>query len=263
MTLSFRIPALAWLALGAAAGSPTAVWAGLPLDPSNFPDLAQLLSTTFANPVLRTVGTLGDHRPYDGASLPLDGMGMEFSLETTLVRVPESFLTALQTVGVTTTLPDSIPVPRAQVRKRFGSHLGAGVSWAQYQGYKIWGGDAKLVLDQPEEGLVWAIRICYATTTLGFAKAQTWSPQIVASKPLMFAETYIGAGAQLVTGSIEFTQTVLGHTFSASQAGSASQFVAFMGVQFKPVNPGFQITVEGAYNSAGLPTLGVRTGVAF
>lgn len=261
-----RSSALTWLlalALSVVSFPEASRAAGLPLDPSNFTDLSALLAQSFADETVRMVGTLTDHRAYDPASN--SGSMLEAGIELTLIRVPQSFITELESVGLTDTssIPPSLPLPKLHARVSLGPRFSVGASALRYQAYEIYGGDLKLVVAQPEEGVSWALRLAYSQATLGIASTKTWTPQVQISKPLTFAEPYLGLGYQLLSGKVTVEQEVMGFTLTASKTGTARQPFAFLGLQIRPTRPGFLISVEGAYNPAGLPTLGAKVGLTF
>jgi hypothetical protein len=144
-----------------------------------------------------------------------------------------------------------------------GPRFSGGGSALKYQAYEVYGGDLKLVVAQPEEGVSWALRLAYSQATLGVASTKTWTPQVQLSKPLTFAEPYLGLGYQLLSGKVTVEQEVMGIPLTASKTGTARQPFAFLGLQIRPTRPGFLISVEGAYNPAGLPTLGAKVGLTF
>ncbi len=259
---SRRLVAQALLLLWAG-GTPFARADGLPLDPSNFTDLSALLAQSFADETVRMVGALTDHRAYDPAAN--SGSMLEAGIELTLIRVPQSFITELESVGLTDTssIPPSLPLPRLHARVSLGPRFSVGASALRYQAYEVYGGDVKLVVAQPTEGVSWALRLAYSQATLGVASTRSWTPQVLLSKPLTFAEPYLGLGYQLLYGKVTVEQDVMGIPVTASKAGTARQPFAFLGLQIRPTRPGFLVSVEGAYNPAGLPTLGAKVGLTF
>jgi len=265
--MELRSPAravAAGLALATGVAALPAVADGtLPLDPSRFPDPSKLLSDAVVSSSVRTVGALGDHRPYDPASLSPDGAGFELGAEVSLVHVPAAFKTALSDAGLTSAsnLPDAVPVPRIHLRKRFGKATSIGLSGIKYRNYQIFGGDVKFVMAQPEEGPGWALRLAYSTATLGFVSTTTITPQFVVSRALDFFEPYVGGGWQLCSGKVDISSATPAGLSPKSRTGSASQGIGFLGIAYKPKDMLIQFALEGAFNTGGAPTLGVRTGI--
>ena len=271
-----RFPARAelgtvWMAvlgivIGGFASSRDAQASGLPLDPSQFANLANLLDPLLVSSAIRSVGGIADHRPYDPATVPIErGSGIELSVEVSLIKVPPDFIAALGRAGISdpTSIPPALPIPRLQLRKSLGDSASLGLSAISYKNYKIYGGDLKVVLSQPEEGVSWGARITYASAELGFVKTRTVSPQLLLSKPLEFAEPYMGAGWQIINGSLNLDVNVLGTRFQASKDASMNSFFAFMGLMIRPAPMGLLLVMEGSYNQGGTATLGGRVGLAF
>src|SRR4051812_27123245 len=89
--------------------SSTAQAAGLPLDPSQFPDPNSLISPALANAVTKTVGLGTDHRSYESAT-PLGNMiGLDLGFSVTIAHVPPDFGKALEAAGLSGVSASSIP----------------------------------------------------------------------------------------------------------------------------------------------------------
>ena len=240
--------------------------AGLPLDPSQFSNLANLLDPVLVSSAVRTVGGLADHRPYDPVTIQAErGLGFELGLEATLVKVPPDFTASLIRAGISSpnSIPPALPMPKLHIRKSLGDAFSVGVSGIFVNSYKIIGGDAKIVLSAPEEGVSWGLRLAYSSAELGFVKTRTWSPQLLISKSLEFAEPYLGTGWQFINGSISLDADIMGIPFQASRDATLNQFFAFMGLMIRPTSTGLLLAVEGSYNHGGTSTLGAKVGLAF
>ena len=250
---------LFWLWLGSAVARADSQ---LPLDPSQFADLNQLLSPTITNGFVTTVGLLSAHRPYEPATGLGTSFGVDIGIEVTLVKIPKAFNDALAAAGTSQSLSDipSIPVPKISIHKG-----DLGFSGVQYLNYKIYGGDVKLVVSNPTEGPTWALRFNYTWSAIGFVFAKTYEPQLLISRKLDFADPYIGFGYQVVRGKISadinFADGIPSQHIEGSGGGTAAQFLC--GLSMRIPGLGVRLTMEGAYNSAGASTLGTKVGVSF
>jgi hypothetical protein len=134
------------------------------------------------------------------------------------------------------------------------------------------GGDLKIVLFSAEEGLTWAIRgsYNYNNVTLSYSgqtfkiNSSTVGAQVLVSRKLSFADPYLGAGFQYVTGGLQTTVTlpVLGDQ-TVKESGKSQGASFFCGVDIKVPNVGFEITLEGAYSPYGMNSLGTKIGFSF
>lgn len=247
----------------------TALAQSLPLDTSLFSDPSQLLPAGTATEIIKTVGQFADQRPYEPASPLGTSAGVDLGIEVTLMRVPDSFTAKLQEAGVSsgTELPPAVPLPRIHLHKGIGKRVDIGVSWIGYQDYRIYGGDVKVVLFNPDQGPVWALRLGYANARLGFVFSKTWTPQLLISRPLHFAEPYLGIGYQIITGKIAVPVPLPApfddQAATINSEGKAQSFMAFTGVGFTLGPTGIRLTLEGAYNQKGAHTLGTKVGLRF
>ncbi|MBI3534583.1 MAG: hypothetical protein HY072_03735 [Deltaproteobacteria bacterium] len=118
---------------------------------------------------------------------------------------------------------------------------------------------------QPSEGPTYAIRLCYAASSLGFAKTKTLSPQVLVSRRVNFADPYLGVSFQYTLGSIEIPIELEDGTQVGTLKGTehASAWNAFLGIQLKAPNLGLQLTLEGSYSTVGMHTLGTKFGFSF
>lgn len=246
--------------------------ASLPIDPTQFTDPNSLLSDSTVKALVKTVGLLSDHRPYEPATgLKIISLG----IEATFVKLPLDLKSELESSGLSSTnLPPAVPVPKAHFRIGLGGRADFGVSGIVFKGMRIVGGDFKFVLYEPEEGLTWAMRVAYSVSSLLIVKSQTVSPHLLVSKRLAFAEPYLGIGAQFIKGSVtipleELIPSDLPPELAAAasdgeiskDSSGISGFMSFMGLalNFGPVP--IRLTMEGGYSSLGGNTLGVKFGV--
>jgi hypothetical protein len=258
--------AVAFLSAGAlVTTAPRARADGIPgFDPSLFADPSSLISQNVANTLITVLGLATDHRPYEPATALGTAVGLSIGTEVTLVKIPPSLAQALEDSGAgDVETPPIVPVPRLQVHKGLSPYAEVGGSWISYQGYRVYGGDGQLTVWQPEEGPTVALRFSYTDAKLGFAHTRTWSPAIVVSRALDFADPYIGAAYEYTKGRLEFTQDVLGFPVSVKKDGYGHGFLAFTGVQMRVPVLGVQLTLEGAWSSAGLDSLGTKVGLRF
>lgn len=254
-------------------------------------DLGAILPDPVGNILVKTLGILLDHRPYQGAS-PRGKSGWDFGVEATLVHLPADLNSSLESVGMSAPSSSSIgalPSAKIHLTRGMSDKVDIGFSGLYYPGILIWGANLKFNLIQPEEGLAWAFRFGYSDTSIDLSKmgfsglpvdvggvnigtanlkvgTQTLSPQIVASKRLTFAEPYIGGGVQWTRGQIEVpvhidvsgeTQTLTTKTYYAYQA------MAFTGVNFLLDPLGIRLAFEGAYGHQGMHSLGLLIGFSF
>lgn len=242
----------------------------LPLDPSQFSNPSALIQGPIANGIVDTVGQLADDRPYEPATPLGNTLGLDIGVELTLIKIPDAFNNALASVGLNqpfTTIP-SIPLPKLNIHKGWTDHVDLGFSGVQYLNYKIYGGDLKFVVYNPDEsegGLTWALRFCYSYANVGFVTTNTYTPQILISRKLVFADPYMGVGYQVVRGKIDFSFTpnssIPAQEISASGSGSAG--LGFVGLSMRMPGLGVRVTLEGAYNTGGASTLGTKVGIGF
>lgn len=234
-------------------------------DPSAFPDPSSLIQQTVADAVVLSTGIATDHRPYEPAT-PLGALpGLSFGLDLTITQVSDLLRDALTSAGLSgDDLPPALPVPRLHLQKGLGQKLSVGASWLNFRGYRVYGGDIKFAVWQPEEGPTIALRLCYSSSVLGYARAQVWNPQILISRALDFADPYMGVGYVMSAGKIEFTYEVApGFPVTLTKAGTGSALAAFLGVQLRVPMVGLQIALEGSYSTVGMNTLGMKFGFRF
>jgi hypothetical protein len=260
-----RCAAVAFLTLVLRAAWPAAAAASaLPLDPSLFPDPNSLLTPSIRNAIIKTVGFAADHRPYEPATPLGTKIGLDLGIEASLVKIPDDFFTALSEAGLGG--QDSItflPVPRFHLHKGLGERAGFGLSAIVYQGFRVYGADFKVVFLKPEEGPTAAFRICYAQASVQVVSTKTYTPQLLISRALDFADPYLGVGYQYARGTVTISQEILGQTITATGDGTARGLMAFTGVSFRIPAIGFNIVLEGTYATAGTQLLGTKFGFSF
>jgi hypothetical protein len=255
--MGLRLPALIILACASQARAAPIVF-----DPSSFPDPSQLISEDLANSAARAMGLVADHRPYEPATTLQPPIGLDLSVELTLIKVPEDFLQELEELGMASAeLTSAIPVPRLNVHKGLGTRAEVGFSYISYRGYRIAGGDFKVNVSRPDEGPAWALRFIYNTASMGFLSTKSYTPQLLISRPLDFAEPYLGIGYQYATAEIAVELDPLLPVATAQGRGGG--FMSFLGVGLRIPMLGVKITLEGAYSQPGAHSLGLKSGLCF
>jgi len=282
MLTSERLRTFTFLLLLAVAGSlcvaPRAHALGeLPigLDPNS------LVSDDIVNAVVGLIGIGFQHRPYEPAT-PLGLMvGMDLSVEATLVKIPDSFFATLAANGAgsaSAPIP-SLPMARLHLHKGFGEFVDLGGSALVILGNKILGGDAKVVFLQGEEGPTYAFRFCYTYVDLSFSgvnvSTKTYAPQLLMSRQMDFADPFLGVGLEYSTGALDGSRTpdapagvvlppgVTMPTVTIHKTGIAYGGQVFGGVSLRIPRSGLRMTIEGSYNTAGTSTLGLKSGFTF
>ncbi len=246
--------------ISALVSTPCFAAATIPFDPSNFPDPSDLISDSLANSAARAMGLVADHRPFEPATTLQPPVGLDLSVEMTLIKVPEDFIQELEDLGMAETeLETALPVPKLNVHKGLGTRAEVGFSYISYQGYKIAGGDFKVNISKPTEGPAWALRFIYNTATMGFLSTKSYTTQLLISRPLDFAEPYLGVGYQHATAEIS-VELVPGAP-PATATGKGGGFMSFLGVGLKIPMLGVRLTLEGAYSQPGAHSLGLKVGL--
>jgi hypothetical protein len=237
---------------------------GAPIDASLIVDTSEI--NAVLNPIVKTAGIFSDHRPYEPATPLGYQVGLDLSAEVTLVKLPEDLL-ALQGGGSSQD-SEQMPMPalKLHLHKGLGESVDLGLSFMALLGNRMIGGGIKVVLVNPEEGPTWAFRVNYSTAHLKYElvniDTQTITPQLLISRRLPFADPYLGVGYQFVYGSATvdlpepFPDILLGRTMARS-------FMAFTGVGLRIPRLGLKFTLEGAYSSVGMHSLGTKIGFNF
>jgi hypothetical protein len=251
-------------------------------------DISDYLPSSTTGPILKSVGLLTAHRPYQGASSLLGegatGMGLDLGIEATLMGIPSD----LTIPGTDTSIPlASLPIAKLHLSKALGPSLDFSFSGILYKSTYIAGGAAKILLYRPTEGFEWALRGGLSFTSFnlsevtgqtlpiedgGFTigemqpvfRTQNFTLHVVASHVMDFAEPYIALGANstraqlasIVTlNAVEADQTL------TTEAVSQTTGEAILGVRFRIPAIGLRLGIEGSYNSAKMHTLGLMIGV--
>jgi len=237
------------------------------LDPNN---LGGFLPNAVANAAIKTFGIWFAHRPYQGATSIFDEDSFELSIELSAIHLGGDLSSALVASGMGGGQSASIPLPIANIhfRKAISQSMDVGISGLIYDKQSTFGGDVKIVLAEPEEGLAQAVRIGYSTASaslLYLKNVSSFNLEYLVSRKLESAEPYLGVGGRYITGSISipFNIAPVG-AFTLSKSGSGETAYAFTGIRFKIFGPkGLIFDTEGSYDVSGFSSLGILIGLAF
>ena len=242
--------------------------AGIPFSISDYGDPSAFLTSDVTDPIIKTIGLVTEHRPMDPATPLGTSLGLDLGLAVAATKIPDDFWTAAKKAGYnddSATGGLAVPVPRLMLHKGIGQSAGLGVSYLGYKNYNIYGADFKYTIYQDDEGPTYAVRLCYTKLKLAIFETTTWSPQILASKKMSFADPYIGIGYSSVTGKIVIPINVpaLDQSTTIKGEGKGRALSAFTGVRFFFDLIALELTLEGSYSTAGADTLGLKFGFAF
>jgi len=238
-------------------------------DAFTLPSIDDLVSPTLQTEAARLAGVLSQHRPYQGAT-PLGTLpGLDAFLEVSLVQVPQGLIDELAASGLGATLPlRTLPVAKLHAHKGIYPRVDIGASYFRLLKYRIYGGDLKWAVWLPDEGPTVALRLCYSNASLDYLTSETWSPQIVVSRKLDFAEPYLGLEYTWISGGIHGKQiqdvsgtpVEIAIDIDGIRATSAS---AFMGLNLRVPVVGLKLGIEGAYSFVKAHSLGVQLGLSW
>jgi hypothetical protein len=260
-----RPPVLLMLCLALGAMPWTARGGGLPFDPSSL-TAADLGATDLVKALTLLVGVAGDHRPQLGAD-PLNdvGAGVELGVQAAALTISPETQATMSKYGLPNSLP-VMPMGKVTLEKGLSKSLDVGLSFIGYAGTFGAGGDVKLVIVHSTEGPSVALRACYGFVSIHqdvTVNTDTWTPEVVLSRRLDFAEPYIGLGEQLIKSSISRTFTVGPISQKFTFPGHATAFLAFVGVGFRVGPTGVKISMEGQYSGVGMHGLAAKVGFQF
>lgn len=216
-----------------------------------------------ADVFIKSVGLVTAHRPYEPATPLGSQIGLDLGVEITLLKAPSELADALTQLGAN--LPIAVlPIPRFHLHKGLGEWAEFGVALISFHGYRIYGGDFKVAVSMPSEGPTWALRLGYSDTKMEWVSTRTWSPQLLVSRKLDFADPYLGLGWSFSTGHIDYPLTFNGVSLgSLHYDGKGSSFGSFIGIQFKVPSLGLRIVLEGSYSAQGAHGIGTNIGFGF
>jgi hypothetical protein len=246
---------------------------GLPFDI----DVNSLVSDDVVKALVNLIGFSLQHRPYEPATPLGTAVGLDISVEATMIKIPDGFFQTMASSGFplgTTPIP-SLPMAKLHLHKGFGDVFDLGGSALYLLGNKVLGADAKFVFLQGEEGPTYAFRFCYTYTDLSVSginiSTKTLSPQILMSRQMEFADPYLGVAFEYALGDLDGAAPTSvtanlppGITIPpVHKSASAFGGMAFGGVSLKIPRSGLRITLEGSYNTAGTSSMGLKTGFTF
>lgn len=236
----------------------------------SIPSIDDLISPTLQSEAIRAAGVLAAHRPYQPATPLGTSLGLDTMLEVTLIQLPESLFTELANAGLNANLPlTTLPMAKLHTHKGLTSNIDGGFSYIAFLKYSIYGGDAKWAFYVPEEGPTWALRLCYTQSNLDYLRTKAWSPQLLVSRKLNFADAYLGLEYTWITGRIVGSQTqevAPGVPVTVSidiRDIKATSSSAFLGLGLRIPGIGVKISMEGAYSFVKAHSLGLQLGTSW
>lgn len=237
--------------------------------PFELPSLGDLATPALQKEAVRMAGILGAHRPFQPATPLGTSPGVEAAVTATMVQIPQKFFDELAAAGVSSSFSiRTLPVAKLQVQKGILPNVDVGASYLGLPQVRIYGADVKWAFLHPEEGPTWALRLCYSQATIRYFRVKSWSPQLVVSRKLNFADAYLGAEATWMTGRIRGSETVSGpggsvtSTIDVSGVRSDSAS-AFLGLVLRIPVIGARFAIEGAYSFVKAHSLGASVGISW
>lgn len=236
------------------------------IDPNIF---SNLVPKAVIDSLIKTTGVYASHRAYQGATSIYNYNSLDVYVEATLMKVGSALPDALAANGLNTssvTNTPGVPTAKIHIRKAFNQYFDLGVSGINYRGQSIYGGDAKIVLYDPEEGPSFGLRLgyTYMDVPVLYTKSHVFNPELVVSRKLYFAEPYLGAGYRYITGKISIPINILGTIKNYNASGTASDQYVFTGIFFRIFGPqGLRLGIEGTFDFGGFSSLGMVFGFGF
>jgi hypothetical protein len=239
------------------------------IDPNN---LSGAIPQNLANEAIKMFGIYSAHRPYSGATSLGHVNSLDFLIEASLVKLGPGLIDALKADGIAgapIAVP-AVPMAKIQIRKALGERADFGISGLYYRGQSVIGGDLKIVLQDAEEGVSIALRfgLTYAEVPYAYIKnCTTYSPELLISQRMSFAEPYLGIGGRYVTGTVLVPfkgSPPFFPDFSVEKSGHGATGYAFTGVYFRILGAqGLRLGIEGSYDLSGFDTMGAVVGLGF
>jgi hypothetical protein len=240
------------------------------------------LANEVVNAAVKSIGNVFAHRAYEPATPMTTQYHLDVGIEAGVIQLPRDLSNAFLNAGLSVEMPPVFPMIKyLNVHKSLSDSLDIGGSYVAYMRYVAWALEAKLAVYQPEEGPTWAIRFCYTNTNLPIGdsslegltgslslNAKTFSPQILISKKLDFADPYLGVGYNYILGTVKFEVSGTPAAGVAIQdttevTGRGQNFVSFMGVSFTVPHIGLRLVLQGEYSPAGYNSVGSKIGIRF
>ena len=237
----------------------------------NAPLISSVLTTSQIQALVTTLAIAYEHRAYSPATPLGTNFGLEAGLEATAVKVPDTFTAALASLGAGSALPLPVfPAVKIAAHKGLGS-FDVGVSGLWYLGSYFVGGDLKLCIFNPPEGINVALRANYNYLNLILLSPLLFHSHIISGEILIsrnlgkYFDPYIGAGFHYALGDIStsLTVTVLGvtQTFTETVNTSGTAYNGFMGVSIILGPTAIRLAAEMAYSSVGMFYAGTKLGI--
>ncbi len=225
------------------------------LDPAEFQNAAALLVESTVAAVIKTVGLSGEFRPILGATPPGGLSGTNLGLVVHVSETPSEFTDALVAAGYNKPPFSSLPAGHIILQQRLASFWTIGLGYLKYDDFKLMGANTQFSWET-DEGPSFALRVNYSKNELGFVKTQTWSPRLVASKPLLFFEPFVGVGYTSTQGTLTIPLTIAGQAVTVNAKGAVSAFNAFGGLILNLA--ALSIAFEGTYSTTGINGVGAQ-----
>lgn len=241
-------------------------------------NLAAFLTADVVTPLVTTFGIVFDHRPLEPATGLGTQVGLDFGMEVDLVQIPSSYGRALAKLGGESANLTLLPALKVlNLHKGISDSVDFGGSILSYQNYLVWAVELKVVVFNPEEGATWAIRLSRNSVHVPLGNTQlagesidvalgavTWTPELVVSRKLDFADPYIGVGYQYVTGSVDVSNSSgISIPGLDSIKGGGGGALGFIGLSLKPPHLGLRLTLETAFSIIGYNSLSAKLGFSF
>lgn len=239
------------------------------IDPNN---LSGAIPQNLANEMVKMFGIYAAHRPYSGATSIGHVNSLDFVIETSLVKLGSGLIDALKADGIAGSpiAVPAVPMAKIQIRKALGERADFGISGLYYRKQSVIGGDLKIVLQDAEEGVSVALRLGFTYSEVPYAyikNCSTYSPEVVISQRMSFAEPYLGIGGRYITGTILVPfqgSPPFFPNFSVEKSGHGATGYAFTGVFFRILGAqGLRLGIEGSYDLSGFDTMGAVVGFGF
>lgn len=241
---------------------PAQAWAFSFVDPSNYSQLT--LPDDLKQMLAMTAGVTADHRPMQGADPLTDvGAGLDIGVEASIVNTSPDFPTVMEKYGISASGITFLPMGRVIVSKGIGPRSDLGLSLIAYAGYLVVGADFKVIILKAEEGPSLALRLAWATARINPVETTTWTPQILLSRRLDFADPYIGVGFHYITGTVSFPVTVGPVTKTLTGDTSTTAFVSFIGVGLRLGPTGVKLSMEGTYSGVEMHSISTKLSFQF
>ena len=244
-------------------------------------DPLAFLSSELASAAIHMVGVTLDHRPLEPATPLGTQIGVDVGIAGDVVQIPRSFAESLAAQGFPVSGFTFFPnLRQLNVHKGLSQSIDIGGSYLSMLGILIWAVDLKVVLYQPEEGVTWAVRLSRNSVNIPIGSADlsgasaslsmetvTWTPALLISRKMSFADPYLGVGYQFVNGNVNLTATSNGQVsvpdINSTVSSTGSNFLAFLGLSMRVPNLGLRITLEGEYSAKGYHALSSKIGFSF